>query len=86
MKSKGVAYLLLLLGFIGLAGFHRFYIGKIGTGIIWLLSFGLLGVGTIIDLFLLGTQVDQYNTFKKIDRLNTNAQVIINNSTTESTK
>lgn len=83
MKSKGVAYLLLFFGFIGLAGFHRFYMGKIGTGIIWFLTLGLIGVGTIIDLFILGTQVDQYNTFKKIDHLNNTAQVVINNAANE---
>jgi TM2 domain-containing membrane protein YozV len=83
MKSKGVAYLLLLFGFIGFAGFHRFYMGKIGTGVIWLFTIGLLGIGTIIDLFILGTQVDQYNTFRKIDKLNSTAQVVVNNVSNE---
>lgn len=41
---------LILCLFFGLAGFHRFYVGKIGTGIVWLLSGGLLGIGWIMDL------------------------------------
>lgn len=62
IKSKGVAYFFLIGGsFFGLCGLHRFYIGKIGTGLLWLLTLGLLGIGQIIDLFTLGTQVDLYN-------------------------
>jgi hypothetical protein len=59
MKSKGIAYLLLI--FLGWAGGHRFYLNKFGTGIIWLLSLGLLGIGLLIDLFTLSGQVDMYN-------------------------
>ena len=47
----------LLLGMapvvIPVAGLHRFYVGKIGTGILWLLTGGLLMVGQIIDLVLI---------------------------------
>ena len=60
-KSKGVAYLLWCCCFIGLCGIHRFYIGKIGTGLLWLFTFGLLGIGQFIDLFTLGQKVDIYN-------------------------
>lgn len=62
MKSKGIAYLLWLIGFFGCFGFHRFYIGKIGTGILWLISGGIFGLGALIDLFTLGGQVEMYNT------------------------
>jgi len=62
MKSKGVAYLLWLFSIFGWLGFHRFYIGKIGTGLIWIFTGGVFGVGALIDLFTLGGQVEQYNT------------------------
>ena len=61
-KSKGVAYLLWLLSIFGWLGFHRFYLGKWGTGILWILTFGLFGVGSFIDLFTLGGKVEMYNT------------------------
>lgn len=61
MKSKGVAYLLWLVGWFGCLGFHRFYLGKVGTGILWLFTGGLLGFGSLYDLFSLGNQVDLCN-------------------------
>ena len=48
--STGIGYLLLLFGFTGA---HRFYFGKPVTGLIWLCTGGLLGVGWFIDLFLI---------------------------------
>jgi hypothetical protein len=44
--------LCLLLGFLG---FHRFYVGKVGTGIVWLLTLGFIGVGQIYDLVMIAT-------------------------------
>jgi len=46
---------LLLCVLIGWLGAHRFYVGKIGTGVLWLVSFGFLGVGVIYDLVLIAT-------------------------------
>lgn len=63
MKSKLAAYLLWF--FFGLLGIHRFYLGKVGTGILYLLTGGVLGIGWFIDLFTLGTQVDNYNALHK---------------------
>ena len=48
--SKTIGYLLWLLGFTGA---HRFYYGKPVTGIIWFFTLGLLGIGWIIDFFLI---------------------------------
>lgn len=49
-KKKIVALILCILGAFGIAGFHRIYVGKVGTGIIYLFTFGLCGFGTLIDL------------------------------------
>ena len=44
--------LCLLLGFLGV---HRFYVGRVGSGILWLLTGGLLAVGWIYDLVMIAT-------------------------------
>ena len=49
-KSKLVALILCILGFLGLAGLHRMYVGKVGSGVLHLFTAGLCFVGTIIDL------------------------------------
>lgn len=46
---------LLLCIFLGWVGAHRFYVGKVGTGLIWLFTFAFLGVGVIYDLIFLAT-------------------------------
>jgi TM2 domain-containing membrane protein YozV len=51
----------LLLTFLGLFGIHRFYLGKIGTGILWLLTGGLFGIGWLYDFCTLNGQVDERN-------------------------
>jgi TM2 domain-containing membrane protein YozV len=49
-KSKSTTILLCLIGFIGVAGLHRIYTGHVLSGIIFLVTGGLLGIGTIFDL------------------------------------
>ena len=50
-KNKWVAVLLCL--FLGVFGGHKFYEGKIGMGILYILTLGLFGIGAIIDLIVL---------------------------------
>ena len=45
-----IGYLLWLFGFLGA---HRFYYGRPVSGTLWLLTLGLLGIGWLIDLFLI---------------------------------
>ena len=73
MKSKGVAYLLWLISIFGWLGIHRFYLGKIGTGILWIFTGGLFGIGSLIDLFTLGGKVEQYNTKQELKTIRTAA-------------
>jgi hypothetical protein len=61
MKSSGMAYLLCCLGFFGIGGIHRFYMGKYFTGTLYLVTGGFLGVGTVIDLFRLSKMVEKEN-------------------------
>ena len=61
-----MAYLLWCLGFVGLTGMHRIYCGKVWTGLLWLLTAGLLFIGQIIDLFLIPGMVDYANLKRKV--------------------
>jgi TM2 domain-containing membrane protein YozV len=49
-KSRLVAAL--LCGFLGTFGVHRFYVGKIGTGILMLATFGGFGIWYLFDLIM----------------------------------
>ena len=46
---------LLLCLFLGLLGAHRFYVGKWLSGIIWILSLGIIGCGVLLDLLFILT-------------------------------
>ena len=50
-KDKTVALLLCI--FLGCLGIHRFYVGKIGTGILYLLTGAVFGIGWIVDIILI---------------------------------
>jgi TM2 domain-containing membrane protein YozV len=61
MYSVGIAYLLWLVSGFGALGFHRFYLGKIPTGLLWMCTGGLCAVGAIYDFFTLPRQVREAN-------------------------
>jgi len=61
MYSVGLAYLLWLLSGFGALGFHRFYLGKIPSGVLWMCTGGLFGLGSIYDLITLPGQVRDAN-------------------------
>ena len=52
-KNRAVA--LLLCVFLGIPGVHRFYVGKIGTGVLYLFTGGLFLIGWIVDIIRIGT-------------------------------
>lgn len=57
-KNKWLSFLLCF--FFGEFGVHRFYEGKIGTGLLWLFTFGLFGIGWFIDLIILLCKPNPY--------------------------
>lgn len=50
-KNKWAAFVLCLL--LGWLGAHKFYEGRIGMGILYLFTCGLLGIGWLVDLIVL---------------------------------
>jgi hypothetical protein len=62
MKSSGWSYLLAALGLVTpVAGIHRFYLGRPASGVLYLLTWGFFGVGTVVDLFLIPRMVEAEN-------------------------
>jgi len=51
----------IFLVFLGIFGVHRMYMGKWLTGILYLFTLGLFGLGLLYDLWTLNSQVDELN-------------------------
>lgn len=66
MYSTQTAYLLWLPSFLGVAGLHRLYMGKIGTGILYLLTGGLFGIGTIYDGLTMERQIREARLKRRV--------------------
>ncbi len=61
MQTKSVGLTYVLWFFLGLLGLHKFYLGKVVWGLVYLFTAGLFGLGWFIDLFTIPAQVENYN-------------------------
>ncbi|MGL5794421.1 MAG: TM2 domain-containing protein [Waterburya sp.] len=61
--DPGVAYLLWAFGLLGFCGIHRFYNGKVTSGLLYLFTWGFLGIGQFVDLFLIPNMTRERNLF-----------------------
>jgi TM2 domain-containing membrane protein YozV len=68
-QKNGVVCLLLCF-FLGCLGIHRFYVGKIGTGVLMLITAGGLGIWCLIDLIMIiiGKFTDASGTIVKLGK------------------
>ena len=55
LSEKGFVPTILLCFFLGALGAHRFYVGKIGTGILQLVTLGGLGIWVLVDFIIIVT-------------------------------
>jgi hypothetical protein len=65
LKTIEVAYALWALSFCGLSGLHRFYLGRTGTGLAFLFTWGLCGWGSIYDAVTMKRLVAEANSKPK---------------------
>lgn len=59
--DKPTAYLLWAISMFGVCGLQRFYVGQVVWGLVYLLTFGLFGIGQLVDVFLIPQLVHQRN-------------------------
>lgn len=69
MKDIRTAYWLWFFSGFGWLGLHRFYLNKRYTATLWIVSFGLLGIGAIADFFTLKWLVNRYNKIERLKEL-----------------
>ena len=60
-RDTALAYGLWVLGILGFCGIHRLYMGRWVSGLIWLFTFGLCGVGQLIDAVMMPRMVEDTN-------------------------
>jgi len=63
IKNRWLALILCI--FLGPLGIHRFYVGKVGTGVFYLLTGGFFGIGWVIDILMIlfGSFTDKGRNF-----------------------
>lgn len=61
-RSSGISYFLLAVpALFGMAGLHRFYLNRPLSGMMYLLTWGFFGIGTLVDLFFIPRMVEEEN-------------------------
>jgi TM2 domain-containing membrane protein YozV len=60
-KDPMLLMILALIGLFGVAGIHRFFVGHIGMGILYLITMGLCFIGTIVDMINYKNFAFEYN-------------------------
>jgi len=68
-KDPVLFMIMILLGLVGFAGVHRFFVGQIGIGILYFLTAGLCLIGTIVDLINYKSISFEYNRKIAMDAL-----------------
>ncbi|RYZ61345.1 MAG: NINE protein [Chitinophagaceae bacterium] len=68
-KSVQRAYLFWALSIFGLLGFHRIYLRKKKTAVVWMLTLGFFGLGAVADFIFLKWLVKRYNMIQKLNAL-----------------
>ncbi len=61
MCTTATARILWFVGLLGICGLHRLSTGRVGPGLLWLFTFGLLGLGQLADVGQLGAMVRAAN-------------------------
>jgi TM2 domain-containing membrane protein YozV len=78
-----IAYVLWAFGLVGFCGIHRFYSGKVTSGLVYFLTFGFWGVGQFVDLFFIPEMTKERNLDllyeATVDSRNNNPQVTLVN-------
>src|SRR5690349_6750563 len=69
-KEQQTMLILTLLGFFGVAGIQRFVIGETGMGIVYLITIGFCGIGTIVDLINIKKMTSEFNQKQAVETAN----------------
>lgn len=69
-KDQQTLMILTLIGFLGFAGIQRFITGDIVLGILFFLTFGFCGLGTIIDLINIKKMTSDFNQNEAMETAN----------------
>jgi len=69
-KDQQMLMIMALIGFFGFAGIHRFVTGDIVMGIIFFITMGFCGIGTIVDLINIKKMTSDFNQKEAVETAN----------------